>query len=83
MDENQRANLVAQRRRGLRKQPAVTPKQRNGVTIGTVEMCALAGRLNVGDVTPAELQLAIRLLLMLVRRLPADAALDVGSEQPR
>ena len=60
------------------EQATVTPNQRNGPTmITTVEMCALAGRLTSDNVTEADLQLAGRLILMLVRRLPADASLDV------
>jgi hypothetical protein len=70
------------RSRARRRQPTVTPARDTSThsrdTIGTVQMAALAGRLSRGDVTPDDLELAGRLILMLVQRLPEGAVLDVG-----
>jgi hypothetical protein len=48
-----------------------------GVTVSTIEMCALASRLRDGRATPGDLQMAERLIMQLVYRLPADSAIDV------
>jgi hypothetical protein len=67
--------------RERRRQPTVTDNQA-GVTPNryaiTIEMCALSGRLSSGSVTDDDLELAGRLILHLVRRLPEGAVLDLG-----
>ena len=50
-----------------------------GVTVTTVDMCALADRLETGAVTAAEMKLAAKLVMALVDRLPEDSANDVGT----
>ena len=50
-----------------------------GVTVTTVDMCALADRLEAGAVTAAEMKLAAKLVMALVDRLPEDSAIDVGT----
>jgi hypothetical protein len=47
------------------------------VAISTIDMCALASRVTTDRVTIEDLQLAERLIMELVRRLPADSALNV------
>jgi len=47
-----------------------------GVTVTTVDMCALADRLEAGAVTAAEMKLAAKLVMALV---PEDSATDVGT----
>jgi hypothetical protein len=49
-----------------------------GVTVTTVDMCALADRLETGAVTAAEMKLAAKLVMALVDRLREDSAIDVG-----
>jgi len=46
--------------------------------ISTPEMCGLAGRLSSGRVTLADLQLAEKLIMALVNRLPPDSTIDIG-----
>jgi hypothetical protein len=58
----------------------VHPRIKNRpVTVSAAEMCALAGRLNDGRVTAADLRLAERLLFALaqVLRLQADSSIEV------
>jgi hypothetical protein len=50
-----------------------------GVTVTTVDMCALADRLETGAVTAAEMKLAAKLVMALVDRLREDSAIDVGT----
>jgi hypothetical protein len=50
-----------------------------GVTVTTVDMCALADRLETGAVMAAEMKLAAKLVMALVDRLPEDSAIDVGA----
>jgi hypothetical protein len=65
-------------KRYRRKRKVVTAATaQNSVTVTTVEMCALAGRLGAGRVTAEDLRVAERLILALVHRLPADSTLDV------
>jgi len=46
-------------------------------TVSTVDMCRLAGRVGAGTATAAELQLAERLIMALVHRLPADSTIKI------
>jgi len=48
-----------------------------GVTVTTIEMCALAARIGDGRASPGDLALAERLIMALVDRLPADSAIEV------
>lgn len=50
-----------------------------GVTVTTVDMCALADSLEAGAVTAAKMKLAAKLVMALVDRLPEDSAIDVGT----
>src|SRR5690349_8654917 len=44
------------------------------VTVSTIQMCELAGRLESGRVTLDDLALASRLIIALVKHLPADGS---------
>ena len=55
--------------------PAVT-------SLDTVTMCGLAGRVGSGAASPSELELAGRLIVALVRRLPAGAVIEIEGERP-
>jgi hypothetical protein len=46
-------------------------------TVTTAQMCALASRLAAGAATAADLQMADRLLMELVARLPPDSAVEL------
>jgi hypothetical protein len=54
-----------------------------GVTaVSTPEMCALAARLGDGHASRDDMQLAERLIMALVDRLPADSRLDIRADEP-
>ena len=57
--------------------PDVTAITPGGTAITTIAMCTLAARLGDGRASRDDLQLAERLIMALVDRLPADSAIDI------
>jgi len=60
-------------RRYRRKQKEINAS----VTVSTVEMCGLAARLESGRATAEDIGMAGRLVLALVKLLPADSAIEL------
>jgi hypothetical protein len=67
----------AERQRRYRRRRTVTPESVPTVTVTTVEMAALAGRLGVGRVTVEDLKLAERLILRFMQALPTNGKIDL------
>jgi hypothetical protein len=55
----------------------LTVARRGAQAISTPEMCSLAARVGDGRATPGDLQMAERLIMALVDRLPPDSTLNV------
>jgi hypothetical protein len=66
------------RRYRRKRKAAVTAAVPSGVTAGTVEMAALAGRLAAGTVMHDDLRVAGRLVLALMTSLPPNGEIDLG-----
>jgi len=47
------------------------------LTVSTIDMCRLAGRVGAGTATEGERQLVERIILQLVRMLPEDSDLAI------
>jgi hypothetical protein len=72
-----RSRRYRRKKNGNETKTNVTVRARARVTVSTPEMCALAARLGDGRATPGDLQLAERLIMALVDRLPPDSTLNV------
>jgi hypothetical protein len=71
--------LRSRRWRQRQKANAANGSATDGATVvTTIQMCALAARVGAGLATSAELDLAERLIMALVNRLPADSTIDIG-----
>jgi hypothetical protein len=66
------------RRYRQKRKAAVTAAVPSGVTVSTVEMAGLAGRLSAGTVTAEDLRMASRLVLALMTMLPPNGEIDLG-----
>jgi hypothetical protein len=74
-----RTSAERSRRYRRNKKAAATAATQQGVTVSTVDMCALSARLAAGRVTVDDLQIAGRLIWALVHLLPADSSLTLPS----
>jgi hypothetical protein len=72
-----RARRYRERRKLNETNTAVTVDARSRHAITTAQMCALAARLSDGRASRDDLQLADRLIMALVDRLPPDSILEL------
>jgi hypothetical protein len=72
-----RSRRYRRKKNGNETKTNVTVRARARVTVSTPEMCALAARLSDGRASPGDLQLAERVIMALVDRLPPDSAIEV------
>jgi hypothetical protein len=72
-----RSRRYRRKKNGKETKANVTAARDRGRVITTIEMCSLAARLSDGRAIPADLELAERVIMTFVDRLPPDSAIEV------
>ena len=72
-----RARRYREKKNGREINASVTVRRDRAVTVSTIEMCALAARLGGNCVTVDDLQLAERIIMTFVDKLPPDSIICV------
>lgn len=76
-----RARRYRERKNGKENNASVTVEQVDSVTISTAEMCGLASRLSDGRASRDDLQLADKVIMAFVMRLPPDSVVEIGTNE--